>query len=138
MNTAPLADLGYLLSAKAVRERSEQLFVLAERGELEHFALSLERLPALSERVARLAAIAYPRPADIPLHGRYRHFEVGGIDRLAQLEALLLDLDPTARLAARADLVMSSVLLDAGRSPAQAPSRWSSAQSSWLPESTPP
>ena len=48
MNTATRGDLGYLLSAKAVRERAEQLFALAERGELEHFALALERLPALS------------------------------------------------------------------------------------------
>src|SRR5205823_12540793 len=47
----------------------------------------------------------------VPLHSRWRHFEVGGIDRAALIAP---GADPAERARARLDLAIVSVLLDAG------------------------
>ena len=43
--------------------------------------------PALAERVLRVTRAAYPDLRAIPNHTRFRHFDVGGIDRVARLDA---------------------------------------------------
>ena len=101
----------YWRSARAVRERAEEMFEEAARGKLAHFDLHMHALPALAERVVEIARAEYPDLRDVPVHGRYRHFDAR---RLAALESRLASLPPLERLAARADLVVTSVLLDAG------------------------
>jgi hypothetical protein len=118
-------ELVFLRSARAVRERAEHLFGEAVAGRLEHFTVHLELLSALAERVVEISRRTYPDLSLVPIHGRYRHFGAGGIDRLALLEERLGNATETERLLARADLVITSVLLDAG-----AGSAWSYRDSS--------
>lgn len=66
--------------------------------------------------VARLTRERYP-DGRIPYHSRWRHFEAGGVDRRALLDAALGDVDAATRARAQIDLVLLSVLLDAGAGP---------------------
>jgi Protein of unknown function (DUF1688) len=100
----------YLLSAAAVRERCAIVFAAAERGETRHFRLAPERLDDAVERVVAVTRRRYPDLV-VPFHSRWRHFDVGGIDR-ARLIAP--DADPVERARAKLDLAIVSVLLDAG------------------------
>ncbi|PMU96171.1 DUF1688 family protein, partial [Pseudomonas sp. GP01-A4] len=51
---------------------------------------------------------------DIPFHSRWGHFRVGKIDRVKDLDAKLSNLDAMERARVKLDLVITSVLLDAG------------------------
>src|SRR6185436_8976436 len=68
-------------------------------------------------RVIATIRAHYPDVARIPPHSRWRHFDVGGIDRAGQLDARLAGLPAEQALRARFDLVVTSVLLDAGAGP---------------------
>ncbi len=103
-----------LLSAAAVRQRCGLVFAVAEQGALDHFTLDLGRLDATVAYVLETIRGNYP-DLDIPYHARWRHFSVGGLDRWARLRAELPD--PRARTRAAFDLVVTSVLLDAGAGP---------------------
>jgi len=70
------------------------------------------------DRVLALVHGRYERPADIPYHSRWRHFDAGGVDRSAELAARLAPLPAAERLRARFELAITSVLLDAGAGPA--------------------
>jgi hypothetical protein len=110
----PLADdraeAAYLRTPQAIRARAEALYQLGGRGELSHFSVDETRLPSLVERVVRVTRAAYPDVRAIPNHTRFRHFGAGGVDRVARLDALA----PEARLGAKLELAITSVLLDAG------------------------
>jgi len=71
------------------------------------------RLPAAAERVATLTLQRFP-DLQIPLHSRWRHFEAGGVDRKAELDAALAGRSGAEMARARFDLTVLSVLLDAG------------------------
>jgi Protein of unknown function (DUF1688) len=111
------AELDYLRTPRAIRERSEALYVLARDGKLEHFALDEAALDAVVERVLRVTRELYPDLRKIPYHGRLRHFGADRSDRLARLEAALLPLSRDEKLMTRFELVITSVLLDAGAGP---------------------
>lgn len=112
-----VAAVNQLLSARAVRERAHAIFEATVRGESEHFVIDDGALPAVVERVARVTQDSYPDLDAIPYHSRFRHFAAGGVDRLARFAARLEPLSSEARLRARMDLVITSVLLDAGAGP---------------------
>jgi hypothetical protein len=114
------AELEYLRSPRAIRERCEALYALCARGALEHFALDESQLDGVVDRVLDVTRAVYPDLRRIPYHGRFRHFEVGGIDRLARLDAAMASLSRDEQLMTRVELVITSVLLDAG-----AGSEWS-------------
>ena len=99
-----------LLGAEAVRERCHELLAAGERGVLPHFVVALERLAVAADYVADEVRRNYPS-LDIPFHSRWRHFEAGGIDRVA---SLLEGVDGPERARIRFDLAVTSVLLDAG------------------------
>lgn len=107
------ADVRYLRSPEAVRERSESIFEAGLYGELEHFSIHLEELPAVAHLVVEATRDAYP-DLRIPLHGRFRHFGAAGIDRLGGLDEAMAEWSEEERARARIDLVVTSVLLDAG------------------------
>lgn len=110
-----MADaLAYLRSSTAVRERAHRLLSAAERDELAYFAVDGARMAPLADYVTEAIRARYPT-LDVPYHSRWRHFEAGGIDRWAELRARLKGADEIAR--ARFDLVIPSVLLDAGAGP---------------------
>jgi hypothetical protein len=108
------STLAYLRSAAAVRERAHRLLSAAERDELAHFSVDGARMAWLADYVIETIRARYPTLA-VPYHSRWRHFEAGGIDRWAELSARLKDRGEIA--CARFDLVIPSVLLDAGAGP---------------------
>ncbi|MFT3818348.1 MAG: URC4/urg3 family protein [Rubrivivax sp.] len=77
------------------------------------FRLDRSRLPEAAARVAALTRRRFP-DLRIPYHSRWRHFEAGGVDRKAELDAKLAALSPADRARAQFDLTVVSVLLDAG------------------------
>jgi Protein of unknown function (DUF1688) len=107
------ASVRYLRSARAVRERCGAVYAVASRGGLEHWAVEEDRLEDVARRVVQVTRAAYPDLA-IPGHSRWRHFSAGGVDRTRALDERLAPLDEEERLAARFDLAIVSVLLDAG------------------------
>ncbi len=97
-----------LLSAAAVRERAHEMLALALAGKVEGWAVDLARLADAADLTAAVTRENYP-DLDIPFHARARHF-VAGPPRLPEG-------DPAARGRAAFDLVILSVLLDAGTGP---------------------
>ena len=108
------AEVRYLRSPRAIRERCEATYAVALRGELQHWSVDETRLDEIARRVVQTTRAVYPDVRAIPGHSRWRHFSAGGVDRAARLDARLETLSEDERLAARFDLVITSVLLDAG------------------------
>ncbi len=106
----------FLRTPAAIRERCERLFDTASAGGSKHFRVELDRLDAVADAVVAVTRESYP-DLKIPYHSRWRHVSVGGVDRLALLDARLDDDDPAERARCRFDLVVTSVLLDAGAGP---------------------
>jgi hypothetical protein len=102
-----------LRSPATIRERCAQVTAFVTRGASAHFTVDRSRLPAVAQRVARLTRARYP-DLKIPYHSRWRHFEAGGVDRKAELDARLAGRSQVALARARIDLALVSVLLDAG------------------------
>lgn len=105
------AAIATLRDPATIRARCARILGEAEAGRLDHFALARERLSDVAARVVATTRAAYPT-LEIPIHGRFRHFAVGGVDRLPLLAARLGD--PAELEMAELELVVTSVLLDAG------------------------
>lgn len=90
------------------------MLTLGLDGKLPHFRVDLGRLDAAVDLVADLTRKNYPT-FDMPFHARWRHFVADGVDRHAPLAAAFTD--AMARARADFDLVIVSVLLDAGAGP---------------------
>jgi Protein of unknown function (DUF1688) len=105
--------IAYLRSPAAIRERCGQVFALVNEGKSHHFSCNLDRLGEVADYVIEVMREEYPN-LQIPFHSRWRHFEAGGIPRLAKLNEMLAGLTPIAKAAAKFDLAIISVLLDAG------------------------
>ncbi len=101
---------------ETIRERCETILRAGVEGELAHFSIRLDRLPEVAREVAAVTRATYP-DRRIPVHGRFRHFQAGGIDRLRLLEERLEGLSEEEKLFSRVELAIVSVLLDAGAGP---------------------
>lgn len=112
-NTASIARAKTLLSAGAVRDRAQRLLALALDGRDQDWSVELDRLPAVAEFVATVVRDRYPR-LDPPFHARWRHFQFGGRDLWQQTLGNTHRADCAAATRAAFDLVITSVLLDAG------------------------
>ncbi len=112
----PSSAVAYLRSPRAIRERCRALLELGTAGLLKHFRVDMDRLPAVADYVLAVTREAYPT-LDIPVHSRWGHFDVGGVRRNAELDARLASLPRAERARAKLDLVVTSVLLDAGSGP---------------------
>jgi hypothetical protein len=102
-----------LLTAAAVRERAHEMLKLAETGGLAEWAVDLSKMDAAAELTADTVRANYP-DLNVPFHARWRHFTAAGRDLWAELD---LPSDPDERARAAFDLVIPSVLLDAGSGP---------------------
>lgn len=102
-----------ILSAEAVRASSQAILAAARAGRLGHVALHESRLPAVADYVAQTTRLNYPT-LDIPFHARWRHFSAGGRDLWAELDRATAWKSQRERAKAAYDLVVVSVLLDAG------------------------
>lgn len=110
---APRELLALLRDARVIRARCAAITAAVADERSGWFRLDRSRLP---EAAARVAATMRRRHPDlvIPIHSRWRHFEAGGVDRKALLDAALAPLPPQERARACVDLTVLSVLLDAG------------------------
>jgi len=107
------AAVAELRAARTIRERCQRVLAAAERGELEHFALDLARLPEAARFTVEVTRARYPE-LRIPAHSRFAHFDAGGVARLARLTAEIAHFDRLERARILTDVVIASVLLDAG------------------------
>jgi len=92
------------------------MLALAQGNALADWRVDMDRLPATADFVAGVVRNRYPG-LDPPVHARWRHFVFNGRDLWQEIVAK--SSWPTAAAAARAafDLVLTSVLLDAGAGP---------------------
>lgn len=116
LNHEQQGAIAYLRSPVAIRERCQQVLALAYSDRLPHFAYEARKLPEVVEYVVAIMRQAYPR-LDMPWHSRWRHFRAGGVDRMAALTPRLASLEQAERARCCFDLVITSVLLDAGAGP---------------------
>jgi hypothetical protein len=105
--------VGYLQTPLAIRERCQQVLALACDDRLQHFAYHPAQLDAAAAYVLDVMRTTYPH-LDIPWHSRWRHFQAGGVDRVARFARHLAGLDVAARARSAVELAIISVLLDAG------------------------
>ncbi|MFM9902667.1 MAG: URC4/urg3 family protein [Polaromonas sp.] len=108
--------VGQLRSTNTIRQRAQALLARARRGDSAWFTVHHAALPATAALVAGVTRARYPDLA-IPFHSRWRHFEAGGVDRLAVLNQALPQASAAARACTHIDLALVSVLLDAGAGP---------------------
>ncbi|MGI0490520.1 DUF1688 family protein [Alkalinema pantanalense CENA528] len=102
-----MVSVSYLRSPHAIREQAHRLLELGLADRLYHFQVDLTRLDAVADSVIETMQRDYP-DGNIPFHSRWRHFPA---ERVAQA---LQGLEPLERAKAQFDLVIPSVLLDAG------------------------
>ncbi len=121
MPSAPAvsAAIARLRSPETVRGQCLRILDAAHREELPHFRLYPERLELAVDWVVESVRERYPS-LEIPYHSRWRHFDVGGLDRWGALMGRSADLPSEELARVRFDLAVTSVLLDAG-----AGDRWS-------------
>jgi hypothetical protein len=103
----------HLLSAAAVRESADRMFRLAQDRQLPQWALDMSRMAAAADLTAETVRANYP-DLDVPFHARWRHFKAEGRDLWAESEK---PSDPFELGRSAFDLVIPSVLLDAGAGP---------------------
>ncbi len=107
-----MSELEAILDPATIRARTHRIYDAALAGGTA-FRVDLDRLPACVDLVLSVTRRDYP-DGSIPLHGRYEHFRAGGIDRVTLLRAELAALDRLEQARSFVDLVVVSVLLDAG------------------------
>jgi Protein of unknown function (DUF1688) len=100
-------------NAAFVRRSAHAMLAHARAGQLAHIALDERRFEAVVDYVIETTRQNYPA-LDMPFHARWRHFKAGNRDLWTELDAATAWPSPQARLKAAYDLVVVSVLLDAG------------------------
>lgn len=116
-------ELNFILTPKAIRERSNKIFDLTLQGKT-HFNYHQDKLLPTVDFVIEVIKQNYP-DLNIPFHSRWGHFKVGKIDRLKTLNEKISHLPKEEQARIKLDLVIVSVLLDAG-----AGEKWSYAEGS--------
>jgi hypothetical protein len=107
-----LEQVDYLLSPTAIRTQAKNIFDRTVNGK-GLFEYHPEKLKSTGEYVLSVIKKNYPT-LEIPFHSRWGHFRVGGIDRVQTLDASLKAVDLMEKARVKLDLVITSVLLDAG------------------------
>ncbi|KAI2469467.1 DUF1688 domain-containing protein [Annulohypoxylon bovei var. microspora] len=114
------SQVKYLLSLQAIRDRAKIVGDAAKAGNLTHFDLHDDKLDEVADFVTSVIKRDFgpDRFDSIPPHGRWQHFEVGGVPRVADMTLEWRsagggcdDVELARRLI---DLFFVSVLLDAG------------------------
>lgn len=105
-----------LRSPRTIRTRCERVLEAGLRGELRHFRVDLARLEEAARITAEVTRERYP-DLKIPPHSRFGHFDAGGVARVARLTAEIAHHDVREQARMLTDVVVTSVLLDAGAGP---------------------
>jgi Protein of unknown function (DUF1688) len=107
------AAVEFLQTPEAIRQRAGAILARGLEGDLAHFTIDLPRLAGAADLVAATTRERFP-DGRVPLHSRWRHFDVGDCDRSAELDRSLAGQPVDERVRAKLDLAVTSVLLDAG------------------------
>jgi hypothetical protein len=110
--TLSATDLDFILSTVAIRDRARKIFARTEAGQ-GAFVYHSDKLAPTVSYVLEVIRKNYPS-LEIPFHSRWGHFRAGGVDRTKELNIRLAPLKPIERARVKLDLVIPSVLLDAG------------------------
>lgn len=110
MTPALPAEVAELRSARAIRERCRHIL---NSGELRHFRVDTQALDSAAQLTAEVTRSRYPALV-VPPHGRLSHFDAGGVPRVDELQRALAARSPKQRARALGDVIITSVLLDAG------------------------
>lgn len=105
----------FILSPKGIRTRAQQIYQLALDGDT-HFTINESKLSEVTEFVMQVINTHYP-DHNVPYHSRWRHFEVGDQKQLVALKTHSQHLDQIASAKLGLDLILPSVLVDAGAGP---------------------
>ncbi|KAF8468157.1 hypothetical protein BDZ91DRAFT_811542 [Kalaharituber pfeilii] len=106
---------GYLRSIYAVRETSRHVLEAALKDKLTNFQVDMSKFPDVVNYVVSIIKRDYAPDYNIPPHGRWQHFEVGGVPRVDQMiQSWPASLDVCEKTKRLIDLFLVSVLLDAG------------------------
>lgn len=106
------AETDYLLTPRAIRERAQAVFDFTQSGK-GAFVFTEGRMKPTVGYVLEVIQKNYPG-GDIPFHSRWGHFRAGGVNRAAWLKEHTQKMDAMERARTELDLVITSVLLDAG------------------------
>jgi len=112
MNSFSQNQLDYLFSPRAIRDQARKIFDRTLNGD-GLFTFKEEKLSATASFVLEVTRKNYP-DLKIPFHSRWGHINAGKSDRFKVLESKIENLDPMERARVMLDLVIPSVLLDAG------------------------
>jgi len=96
-----------------IRRQAHRLLQLAKDNQLKHFTFHPEKMTSTVAFVVDVITSQYPE-LDIPYHSRWRHFEVGGVDRITSLKQGIGVISPMDYGKILYELVIISVFLDAG------------------------
>ncbi len=105
----------FIFSPEGIRSRAQAIYQLALNGQT-HFAIHEEKLAEVSDFVLQVIAENYP-DKNVPYHSRWRHFEVGNQSQLNALREYEQSLTTIERAKLGIDLILPSVLVDAGAGP---------------------
>jgi hypothetical protein len=108
-------ELDYIFSPVCIRDGAKKIFEETQLGNT-HFRFHEERISSTVNFVMDTIRENYP-DMKIPFHSRWGHFRPGNVDRSLWLKARIKDLDPLEQARIKWDLVIPSVLLDAGAGP---------------------
>lgn len=103
----------YLRSLVSIRERCKQVYEKSQRGELDCFEVDESALPAIVDHVTSTTIRRYPKLDQIPPHSRLRHFNPVQMEELKESWEKQ-EIDPVEKTRRLIDLVIVSVLVDAG------------------------
>jgi hypothetical protein len=103
-----------LLNATAVRERAHKMLALGDA--LPNFRVDPGKLDETANLVIDTTKAAYPT-LDVPFHSRWRHFDIDGFDYWDEIDKAMAWPSLAERSRTAFDLVIVSVLLDAGAGP---------------------
>jgi hypothetical protein len=103
-----------LLNATAVRERAHKMLALGDA--LPNFRVDPGKLDETANLVIDTTKAAYPT-LDVPFHSRWRHFDIDGFDYWDEIDKAMAWPSLQERSRTAFDLVIVSVLLDAGAGP---------------------
>lgn len=104
----------FLLSLNSVRERCYKVQEAANRNRLLHFDVDQSKLEDMIQFVILIIKRDFDSPSDIPVYGRWRHFDIGGRPRLNNLISTWASLgqctlEQTRKLI---DILVIAVLMD--------------------------
>lgn len=108
-------EIAHLRSLASIRERCQRVFALAQASKLEYWTVDLSQQDKVVDLVCDLIARDYGTDySSIPPHGRWRHFVGNRVDPLLEAWNQETGVDELERARRLVDLMVVSVLMDAG------------------------